>query len=151
MSGSLNIKDFIGGLQNLEGYQSAHWEGTFQEYIDLVKERPEVTRNAFQRLYDLMISYGTEEYVDFKKKVISYNFFKDPIDNGKDAVFGLDVQLMKFVNVIKAASQGFGPEKRVILLHGPVGSSKSTIVRLIKKDSNTIPKPKKELSSPTVG
>ncbi|MEZ4750029.1 MAG: serine protein kinase [Bdellovibrionota bacterium] len=133
MSGSLNIKDFIGGLQNLEGYQSAHWEGTFQEYIDLVKERPEVTRNAFQRLYDLMISYGTEEYVDFKKKVISYNFFKDPIDNGKDAVFGLDVQLMKFVNVIKAASQGFGPEKRVILLHGPVGSSKSTIVRLIKK------------------
>ena len=40
---------------------------------------------------------------------------------------------MKLVNVLKAAAQGLGPEKRVILLHGPVGSSKSTIVRMLKK------------------
>ncbi len=40
---------------------------------------------------------------------------------------------MKLVNVIKSAAYGYGTEKRVILLHGPVGSSKSTIVRLIKK------------------
>ena len=40
---------------------------------------------------------------------------------------------MKLVNVLKAASLGYGPERRVILLHGPVGSSKSTIARLIKK------------------
>src|SRR5205085_12009437 len=36
-------------------------------------------------------------------------------------------------NVFKSAAQGYGTEKRVILLHGPVGSSKSTIVRLLKK------------------
>jgi serine protein kinase len=35
--------------------------------------------------------------------------------------------------VLKAASEGYGPERRVILLHGPVGSSKSTIARLLKK------------------
>jgi serine protein kinase len=40
---------------------------------------------------------------------------------------------MKLVNVLKSAALGFGPEKRVILLHGPVGSAKSTIVRLLKK------------------
>ncbi len=28
------------------------------------------------------------------------------------------------MHVLKAASRGYGPEKRVILLHGPVGSSK---------------------------
>ena len=28
---------------------------------------------------------------------------------------------------------GYGTEKRVILLHGPVGSSKSTIARILKK------------------
>src|SRR5262249_58727608 len=33
----------------------------------------------------------------------------------------------------KSGAQGYGTEKRVILLHGPVGSSKSTIVRLLKK------------------
>ena len=133
MSGSMDIKNFIGGLQDLDKHRKFNWEGGFQAYLDIVREKPEVTRNAFQRLYDLIQSFGMEEYVEFKKKIVSYNFFKDPIDNGKDAVFGLDVSLMKLVNVLKAASQGYGPEKRVILLHGPVGSSKSTIARLIKK------------------
>ncbi len=134
MSGSaFDIKSFIGGLQDLDQHKKFNWEGTFQDYIELVKEKPEVTRNAFQRLHDLISSFGTEEYVEFKKKIVSYNFFRDPIDNGKDAVFGLDISLMKLVNTLKAAAHGYGPEKRVILLHGPVGSSKSTIARLIKK------------------
>lgn len=133
MSGSIDIKNFIGGLQDLDKHRKFNWEGGFQDYVEIVREKPEVTRNAFQRLYDLILSFGTEEYVEFKKKIVSYGFFKDPMDNGKDAVFGLDVSLMKLVNVLKAASQGYGPEKRVILLHGPVGSSKSTIARLLKK------------------
>ncbi len=134
MSGSgIDIKNFVGGLQDLDRHKKFTWEGSFQDYIEIVKDKPEVTRNAFQRLYDLLLSFGTEEYVEFKKKIVSYNFFKDPIDNGKDAVFGLDVSLMKLVNTLKAAAQGYGPEKRVILLHGPVGSSKSTIARLLKK------------------
>ena len=37
------------------------------------------------------------------------------------------------VNAFKSAAKGYGIEKRVLLLHGPVGSSKSTIARLIKK------------------
>ena len=45
-------------------------------------------------------------------------------------MFGLDIPLMRLVNVLKsAAAEGYGPERRVILLHGPVGSSKSTIAR----------------------
>jgi serine protein kinase len=40
---------------------------------------------------------------------------------------------MRLVNFFKAASQGYGTEKRVLLLHGPVGSSKSTIVRRLKR------------------
>lgn len=130
---ALDIKGFINNLQDLGKFEKAHWEGTFQQYVEIVKEHPEVTRNAFQRLYDLIMHFGTEEYVEFKKKITAFNFFKDPIDNGKDGVFGLDVHLHKLVNVLKAAAQGYGPEKRVILLHGPVGSSKSTIARLLKK------------------
>ena len=68
-----------------------------------------------------------------KRKLHIGSFFSDPFDNGKDAVFGLDISLMKLVNVFKAAAYRYGPEKRVILLHGPVGSSKSTIARLLKK------------------
>src|SRR2546423_2392958 len=81
----------------------------------------------------MILSHGKTEYIDNKEKLIRYRFVHDEMFGGRDAVFGLDVPLMKLVNVFKSAAQGYGTEKRVILLHGPVGSSKSTIVRLLKK------------------
>src|SRR5215217_2576371 len=123
----------IAAMQDYDRYRDLAWEGSFEEYLAMVRDRPQVTRNAFQRAYDMVISYGTEEYIDNKKKLIRYNFFRDEIEEGKDGIFGLDIPLMRLMNVLKAASEGYGPERRVILLHGPVGSSKSTIARLLKK------------------
>ncbi|KYF59057.1 PrkA family serine protein kinase [Sorangium sp. So ce854] len=123
----------IAALQDFALYRDLAWEGTFEEYLQVVRQNPQVTRNAFQRAYDMIIRYGIEEYTDNKKKLIRYNFFKDEMHGGADAVYGLDIPLMRLVHVLRAASEGFGPEKRVILLHGPVGSSKSTIARLLKK------------------
>src|SRR5260221_9334014 len=117
----------IAAMQDYERYRDLAWDGSFEEYLGIIRERPQVTRNAFQRVYDMVISYGTEEYIDNKKKLVRYNFFLDEIDGGADAIFGLDIPLMRLVHVLKAAAEGYGPEKRVILLHGPVGSSKSTI------------------------
>jgi serine protein kinase len=110
-----------------------YWEGSFDEYVEIVRKRPDVTRNAFQRVYDMILAAGVQEYIDNKKKIIHYNFFDNEVDGGRDAIFGLDIPLERFVNVLAAAARGYGPERRIILLHGPVGSSKSTIVRLLKK------------------
>ncbi|MBU1221467.1 serine protein kinase [Myxococcota bacterium] len=123
----------IGKLQDKEAYKAINWTGTFQEYLNIVKESPEVIRTAYQRLYDMMISHGVDIYTDFKKEITRYNFFYDPVNGGKDAVYGLDIPLQRFVNVIKGAAMGYGPESRIILLHGPVGSAKSTVARLIKR------------------
>lgn len=123
----------IAELHDVQRYRDLNWEGDYTDYLDLVRQKPEVTRNAWQRLYDLILSFGTEHYTEYKKPIVRYKFFDDPIDNGKDAVFGIDVHLMKLVNVLKSAALGLGPEKRVLLLHGPVGSAKSTIVRMFKK------------------
>ena len=123
----------IAKLQDLKEFEELHWEGGFEDYLDLVKANPKVVRSAFQRLYDMIVSYGYEEYTEIKKKIIHYTFFDDPRHDGADAIFGLDISLMKFVHVIKAAAYRYGAEKRILLLHGPVGSSKSTIVRLVKK------------------
>jgi len=123
----------ISSFQDLDEFRELNWEGSFEDYLAIVKEHPEVTRTAFQRVYDMIISRGIEEYIDNRKKLVRYRFFEDEDGGGKDAIFGLDIPLMRFVHILKAAAEGYGPEKRVILLHGPVGSSKSTIVRLIKK------------------
>jgi serine protein kinase len=123
----------IASYQNLEHYREQHWEGTFDDYLGVVRKDPKVTRNAFQRVYDMILSHGRVEYVDSKKKLVHYPFFDDPENDGADAVYGLDIPLMRLVNVFKSAALAYGTEKRVILLHGPVGSSKSTIARRLKK------------------
>ena len=133
MASKFDLQSLVANWQNSSATAKAHWSGTFDEYLDIVKKNPKVTRNAYQRMFDMIVEEGTETYIDFKKEVVRYKFFDDQFNNGKDAVFGLDVQLMKLVNVLKAAALGYGTEKRVILLHGPVGSAKSTICRMLKK------------------
>lgn len=123
----------IAALQDLSAFKEQHWEGSFEDYLQLVRKSPRITRTAFQRVYDMILSHGSTEYVDNKKKLTRYHFFSDEGFGGRDAIFGLDVPLMKLVNVFKSAALQYGTEKRVILLHGPVGSSKSTIARLLKK------------------
>src|SRR6186713_3028721 len=123
----------IAALQDTKTYAELTWEGSFEDYLEIVRKNPKITRTAYQRIYDMILSHGKSEYIDNKKKLIRYHFFSDERFGGRDAIFGLDVPLMKLVNVFKSAAQGYGTEKRVILLHGPVGSSKSTIARLLKK------------------
>ena len=129
----IDINEFMGEHFKVEDFSHLNWSGNFQSYLDLVTKNPHVTRNAFQRVHDMIMSFGFDEYVEYKKDITRYNFFNDPMENGKDAIFGIDVHLMKLVNFFKAASAGYGTEKRILLLHGPVGSAKSSIARLFKK------------------
>jgi serine protein kinase len=126
------LKNLARKYSNKDQYRSLHWQGSFEEYLGIVHEHPEVTRNAFQRVYDMVVSHGEEEITRHKRSITRYRFFSDPIE-GKDAIFGLEEPLHRLVGVLKSAAEGFGTERRVILLHGPVGSSKSTIARMLKK------------------
>ena len=51
---------------------------------------PRVARNAYQRLYDMILSHGVTEYTRQHERYAHYRLFDDPVDNGRDAVFGLD-------------------------------------------------------------
>jgi serine protein kinase len=123
----------VGEMQDQKRFQELNWSGTFQEYLDVVAANPRIARNAFQRIYDMIISYGTEEFIDAKKRLVKYKFFSDSSFDSDDAIFGLEISLMRLVNFFKAAARRYGTERRVLLLHGPVGSSKSTIVRRLKR------------------
>ncbi len=145
------LMDLVNSKEFGKEFADLNWTGGFRDYLSLVIERPEVARTAFQRMYDMIMGYGTRTYTEYKKEITHYNFFDDPIENGKDAIYGLDVHLQKLVLVFKAGAQRYGPEKRVILLHGPVGSSKSTIARLLKKmlPPDNEPDPRLGTAAPT--
>src|SRR5262245_49232648 len=129
----LDLHGLIRESLDSKKFQDEHWEGSFQRYMELLEQNPLVVRTAHQRLYDMVLSYGQAEVEVDKEKVPSYKFFTDPVEEGRDAVFGLERSLHNLMAMFKAAAHGFGPERRVLLLPGPVGSSKSTIVRLLKK------------------
>ena len=125
------IQSLLKKASNQTGrFKTLNWTGNFNDYLKLVYENPKIVRNAYQRLYDMVISHGTSEFEYCKRKYTKYNFFNESDDI---SIYGLEEQLMEFVDVLKSAARGYGPERRIILLHGPVGSAKSTIVTLLKK------------------
>ncbi len=133
MKNAQSILDGIRSQLDLTDFQRLNWDGSFQEYLDMVLKQPAVTRTAYQRLYDMIISHGTEDIYENKDKLTRFKFFTDFASRHGDGIYGLDRSLMQLVNTFKSAALGYGTERRVILLHGPVGSAKSTIARLLKR------------------
>ena len=69
-----NFVTAIAELQNLQEFADLHWSGTFEDYLDIVRKNPKVTRSAYQRAYDMILSWGTEETVDNTKKIVHYRY-----------------------------------------------------------------------------
>jgi serine protein kinase len=116
---------------NLDDYKKLHEELGFEEYLNRCYSNPKLARNSHQRIYDMITSFGTEEIDKYRKKIVTYKFFEN---HEEIKVFGIEDQLESLVAHFKGAAGHYGPEKRILLLCGPVGSAKSTICRLIKRN-----------------
>ena len=46
-----------------EDFQALHWEGDFEAYLRIVAGNPRVVRNAYQRVYDMILFYGDRKSV----------------------------------------------------------------------------------------
>ncbi|KHD84556.1 PrkA family serine protein kinase [Heyndrickxia ginsengihumi] len=114
-------------LKKLENYREEEeklkWEGTFADYLDLLKEKPWVAQSAHSRVYNMIKDAGIEE-VDGVKK---YRFFSHQL-------FGLEEALEKLVEeYFHPAAKRLDVRKRVLLLMGPVSGGKSTLVTMLKR------------------
>jgi len=127
-----SLLDLALRAQDTEQRRKLSFEGSFAEYLALLEARPALARNAFQRMVDMLEHFGSEPSRERGARR-RWKLFDDPLGGGRDAVYGLDASIDQLVATLRAAALGLGPERRVILLHGPVGSAKSTIVRLLKR------------------
>ncbi|HOV78625.1 MAG TPA: PrkA family serine protein kinase [Bacillota bacterium] len=114
-------------LKRLEEYRSLErqlaWEGTFQDYIEIIKKNPGVTQLAHARIYNMIKSAGVKEIEGVKK----YEFFNSEL-------FGLDKTLEKLVEeYFHPAARRLDVRKRILLLMGPVSGGKSTLVAMLKR------------------
>lgn len=124
-----NLLDRVAGRYDRREFQKLNEEMSLDEYLELAQRTPRVVRNAHQRIYDMIMSKGSKSYERYRKTITHYNFF----DDLQTPIFGLEETLDEFVKFVKGAAGHYGTEKRILLLHGPVGSSKSTILRRIKR------------------
>jgi serine protein kinase len=99
-----------------------NWQGTFADYLGIMANQPTVTRLAHGRVYDAVVKQGVETHED---GIPRYPFFEDEL-------YGLESPIAAIMNYLQAASNGEEIRKRILMLMGPVGGGKSTIVTKLK-------------------
>ena len=62
MATSEEIVSLVRQSLSPEKFREQHWEGSFQEYLNLVTANPRIARNAFQRIYDMIMHFGSQRY-----------------------------------------------------------------------------------------
>ncbi|MCM3712528.1 PrkA family serine protein kinase [Alkalihalobacillus oceani] len=99
------------------------WEGTFADYLDLLKEKPWIAQTAHSRVYHMIKDAGVEEENGRKK----YAFFSEQL-------YGVEDSIEKLVEeYFHSAAKRLDVRKRILLLMGPVSGGKSTLVTMLKR------------------
>lgn len=118
-----------------EERKNGHFEGSFLEYVSLVKADPDIAMLAHQRMYDLITKQGvevikTEENPRLRRiygndTIKKYNFFENDF-------YGIDKTIMKIVRYFHSAAMMGEEARQVLYLVGPVGSGKSSLMEALK-------------------
>lgn len=109
------------------------FKGTFLEYLELVKEDPDIAVHSHKKLYDSILNHGVKELEDEnrKRKIFSgedvrvYDYFDSEF-------FGMENVIEKVMNFLRSASLRGEESRQVLLLMGPVGAGKSAVTEHIK-------------------
>ena len=114
-------------IKRLEEYRdrerSLGWEGTFAQYFEIATRQPAVAQLSHERIYNMITAAGVETNRLGEPR---YTFFSTDI-------FGIEKPLQQIVEYFHSSAQRLEVRKRILLLMGPVGGGKSTIVALLKR------------------
>ena len=120
--------------EHRESKKAAKFEGTLQDYLQLLETDNSIADLAHKRLYHQLISSGVttlEEDDDRCNKVFNgetvkiYNYFSPHF-------FGMERPLEKVMRFLASAAMKGEESRQVLLLLGPVGAGKSALIEHIK-------------------
>lgn len=129
-----NFQDLI--LKDRDSRQHQSFQGTFLEYLKLVKNDPEITMLAHERMYKIIMSQGMEaikteddqrlKRIYGKETIKRYKFFESDF-------YGIDKTIMEIVRYFHSAAMRGEESRQVLYMVGPVGSGKSSLMESLKK------------------
>jgi len=108
-------------------HEALRWEGTFRDYFELVAQNPRIAQLSHARINDMVHAVGIDRLNEgTQHEILSYKFFASEL-------FGIEEPIARIVEYFKSAAQRLEVRKRILLLMGPVGGGKSTIVNMLKR------------------
>ena len=124
--GAMNTLAFLKQVEEQRSQERAlSWEGTFADYLELVAKNPHVADLAHARVYNMIMAAGVSEASDIHGQ--RYKFFEEEL-------YGVERTLQQLVEeYLNPASRRLDIRKRILMLVGPVGGGKSTLVTLVKR------------------
>jgi serine protein kinase len=123
-------------IQEDRATRAAHtWEGSFLDYLERIKESPDLAKLAHARLHDIIVQPGVRDISDsddarakrlFKDEPVKlYNFFADEF-------FGIEKVVAQIARYFHSAALKGEESRQVLYLMGPVGSGKSSLVEKLQ-------------------
>ena len=135
MSSTFDAKDWLGQIATgmREAYARNRQVMSFAEYLTLFDaDAARQVRSAAQYLRDVFDHYGTTVVRGARGPLTRWRLFDCPWDSGRDSLKGQEeVQAAVYRLLSNFARQG--RTNRLILLHGPNGSAKSTLVACLQR------------------
>ncbi len=120
-----NISERLESLRR--EHEALQWEGTFRDYFELVAQNPRLAELSHARLNDMIHAAGVDKLNEGTRDEIGhYKFFAPEL-------YGIEEPIARIVEYFKSAAQRLEVRKRILLLMGPVGGGKSTIVTMLKR------------------
>ena len=115
--------------------KDAKFEGTLLEYMNLVKENPDIAKASHKRLSDVLEAHGVTVMADSDPR--KHKLFDDEnikiYDYFQTEFFGAERTVAKIMRFLKSAALKGEESRQVLLLMGPVGAGKSAITEHIKR------------------
>lgn len=129
-----NFHDLI--LKDRDSKQHQSFDGSFLEYLSMVKSNPDVAKLAHERMYNIIVSQGVESIktedhqrlkrIYGKETIKRYKFFESDF-------YGIDKTIMEIVRYFHSAAMRGEESRQVLYMVGPVGSGKSSLMESLKK------------------
>lgn len=118
-----------------QGRERERFEGTFLDYVEIVRKNPDVAMLAHQRIYNLISKAGVEVVRTDECSRLRRIYGNDVIKKYKffENFYGIDKTIMKIVRYFHSAAMAGEESRQVLYLVGPVGSGKSSIMEEIKR------------------
>jgi predicted Ser/Thr protein kinase len=121
------------GLEIRESYVKNKRVMSFDEYFALFAAQPErQARSAAQYVRDVFDHFGTVEVRHPRGSVVRFRLFDTPWDGGRDRLIGQEEAQGRVYRVLTNFTRE-GRVNKLVLLHGPNGSAKSTFVSCIAR------------------